>query len=512
MKISRRDFLKSATLYMMGLLGLSMQSGLKRLNETAGDTPNVIILVFDTLSARHLSLYGYGRLTSPNLARFAQKATVYHRHYAAGNFTSPGTASLLTGTYPWTHRAFQQGGVILRSLADRNMFGLINGSYEKAAFAQNIWADMFLYQFEKYIDVHVKSTAYSLEEQIHYNDGLWKNDPLIAFRSFEDFLEQDYGIPGSLYFSFFDKFRAYLANEYGFRELRKEYPRGIPNFIKYKMYFLLEKVVDGVAQEISDLHEPFIGYYHFWSPHEPYFPHRRFIGMFDDGWNPAPKTPHPLSSDASVDELNRARREYDEYVANVDAEFGRLYDYLQGAGILDNSYLIVTSDHGQMFERGVNGHVTPLLPESIIRIPLLISAPGQSSRMDTHSPTSCVDILPTLLKITGDSAPVWLEGKLLPGFGAERLDDHPVFAVEAKKNPSRSPLTEATLAMIQGDYKLIWYIGYPGYDQVYELYDLASDPEELVDLSESHSDIALSMGNELKTRLAQADQPYRVKV
>ena len=65
--------------------------------------------------------------------------------------------------------------------------------------------------------------------------------------------------------------------------------------------------------------------------------------------------------------------------------------------------------------------------------------------------------------------------------------------------------------MIQGDYKLIWYIGYAGYDDVYELYDLERDPEELVDLSKSHSDILLSMGNELKKRFAEADQLYRVK-
>jgi len=496
----------------MGLFGASLQSSLKRLNKFAGDTPNVIILLFDTLSARHLSLYGYSRLTSPNMTRFAERATVYHRHYAAGNFTSPGTASLLTGTYPWTHRAFQQGGVIIRKLADQNMFRLFNGSYRKAVFAQNIWADILLYQFKKYIDVHVKSTAYSLNEQIHYNDGLWDKDPLIAFRSFEDFLEQDYGIPGSLYFSFFDKFRTYLANEYGFRELRKEYPRGIPNFIKYKLYFVLEQVFDGVAQEISALPGPFIGYYHFWSPHEPYFPHRRFIGMFDDGWNPAPKEPHPLSSHAPIDELNQARREYDEYVANVDAEFGRLYDYLQNKGILDTSYLIVTSDHGQMFERGVNGHVTPLLSEAIIHVPLIISAPGQADRQDIYSPTSCVDVPLTILKITGASVPDWMEGNLLPGFSGEDSAGRPVFAIEAKKNPSLSPITQATLAMIQGDYKLIWYIGYRGYDNVYELYNLETDPEELVDLSTSHSDIVISMGKELKARLAEADQPYSVRV
>src|SRR5919106_1785596 len=379
MKITRREFLKSVSLYAMGWLGASFLPVLRRWNGVSNNAPNIIILVFDTLSARHLSLYDYPRMTTPHLMRFAQKATVYHRHYAAGNFTSPGTASLLTGTYPWTHRVFQQAGVILRKLANQNLFQLFNASYQKAAFAQNTWADLFLYQFKKDIDVHVKSTAYSLEEYIHYNDNIWEMDPLIAFRSYEEFLEQDYGIPGSLYLSLFDKLRAYLANEYGFRELKKDYPRGIPNFIKYKLYFLLEQVFDGVAQEITALKSPFLGYYHFWSPHEPYFPHRRFIGMFDDDWKPKPKAPHPLSSQLPEDELNQARREYDEYVANVDAEFGRLYDYLQD------------------------------------------------------------------------------EGNLLPGYGGEASSDRPVFAIEAKKNPSRSPIVQATIAMIQGNHKLIWY-------------------------------------------------------
>jgi len=113
--------------------------------------------------------------------------------------------------------------------------------------------------------------------------------------------------------------------------------------------------------------------------------------------------------------------------------------------------------------------------------------------------------------MTGGSAPDWLDGNLLPGFGGEDAIGQPVFAMEAKKNPSGSPITQATIAMIQGDYKLIWYIGYAGYDDVYELYNLETYPEELVDLSKSHSDIVLSMGNELKMRLAEADQPYSVK-
>ncbi len=503
MKFTRRDFLKTAFWSVASLLGSSFRP---RLSGLVNKAPNVIILVFDTLSARHLSLQGYQRSTTPNLIRFAEKANVYHRHYAAGNFTSPGTASLLTGVYPWTHRAFEQGGLISRKLADRNLFRLLDRSYQRAAFAQNLWADLFLYQFEQHIDVHVKSTAFSLENTIRYNTELWKRDPLVAFRAYEDFLEQDFGVPGSLYFSFFDKLKSYLVNEYGFTKLKQEYPRGIPNFVKYKLYFLLEQVFEGITQEIVRLQSPFVGYFHFWPPHEPYFPNRRFIGVFDDGWSPASKPSHFLSLQTPDEELNQSRREYDEYIANVDENFGQLYDHLQATGVLDNSYLIVTSDHGQLFERGVNGHVTALLYDPIIHVPLIISAPGQSERQDIHSPTSCVDLVPTLLKITGASAPNWLEGNLLPGFGGDGTGERSIFAVEAKKNSSFEPLTKATFAMIKGDYKLIWYVGYTGYDDVYELYNLKTDPEELRDLSQSHIEILSPMTDELRVKLARADQ------
>ncbi len=66
----------------------------------------MVVIVFDAFSAYNISLYGYQRETTPNIARWAERAVVYHNHNAGGNFTIPGTASLLTGTYPWTHRAF----------------------------------------------------------------------------------------------------------------------------------------------------------------------------------------------------------------------------------------------------------------------------------------------------------------------------------------------------------------------------------------------------------------------
>lgn len=65
--------------------------------------PSPILLLFMMPGLREIHLCMRIPGTMPNLENFAQKALVYHRHYAGGNFIVPGTASLLTGVYPWKH-------------------------------------------------------------------------------------------------------------------------------------------------------------------------------------------------------------------------------------------------------------------------------------------------------------------------------------------------------------------------------------------------------------------------
>ena len=104
--LSRRDFLKLASALMLApMVPTSSASNSQkdsaivssRISVKQSDLPNVIIIIFDALSALHLPPYGYTRDTSPNLNRFAQQSIVYHNHHSAGNFTTPSTASLLTG-------------------------------------------------------------------------------------------------------------------------------------------------------------------------------------------------------------------------------------------------------------------------------------------------------------------------------------------------------------------------------------------------------------------------------
>src|SRR5512143_926097 len=128
--INRRDFLKLA-----GLLPLSAAApGFAKLitRPQQAKAQNVIVVVFDAFSAYNISLYGYQRQTTPNLARLAQRAVVYHNHFAGSNFTTSGTASLLTGTLPWTNRAIEDDGLVAQALQPHNIFNRFQGYYRTA--------------------------------------------------------------------------------------------------------------------------------------------------------------------------------------------------------------------------------------------------------------------------------------------------------------------------------------------------------------------------------------------
>ena len=96
----------------------------------------MLIVVFDAFSAYNISLYGYRRETTPHITRLAERAIVYHNHFAAGNYTTTGTASLLTGVYTWTHRAFQMYASVMDALQTKSIFHAFNDDY-RIAYSHN---------------------------------------------------------------------------------------------------------------------------------------------------------------------------------------------------------------------------------------------------------------------------------------------------------------------------------------------------------------------------------------
>ena len=503
-QISRRDFLKLA-----GTLPISI--AVHKFIKSLGQQPkqqNIVVIVFDALSAYNISFYGYQRETMPNLARLSERAVVYHNHYAGGNFTTPGTASLLTGTLPWTHRAFDLYGKVDDLFIEKNIFTAFPDHY-RLAYTHNPVANTLLEQVSTKMDEHVP-----LENLLLTNDdivtALFSKDESIATVSFTRAMKnKEEGFSYSLFLS-----RILRAlREQRVSDLRSQFPGGIPS-IAGDNYFLLEDAISWLGDTLQSLSEPFMGYFHFMPPHGPYHTHKNYFGHFDGDGYRAPYKPLDLfsreGSDA-LEKLSKKRANYDEFILYLDREFGRFMKRMEDSGILENTWVVLTSDHGELFERGIAGHLTSVLYEPVIRVPLLIFEPGRKTRMDIYSRTSAIDVLPTLLHVTNQNPANWSEGIVLPPYNPMKEPNRNMYVVQSRKNRATSPLTTATIALLKEQYKLTYFFGYPelGPDgERIELYDLENDPEELNDLSSSKPDTTSELLNEIKKKLAEVNEPY----
>lgn len=506
--MSRRDTLKIIGASALPVLFPRQVNAVSNWLQPEQKKNNILIVVLDTLSANHLSLYGYKRPTSSSMERFASRATVYHSHYSGGNFTTTGTASMLTGLYPWSHRALQIRGLMKRSRTAENLFHQVGSEYHKMVFTQNMLAELLLNQFHEDINDHLPFTLSTLSSKDILLPRGFRNDPNLSFYAYGDFLtirqNNDGPLAGSSILGLLDVWKK--AEE---EPVLEEYPFGAPtnSYYTYSNTDTFSAIVKEV-ERASEQDKPFFGYFHLWTPHEPYLPRKEFAGMYkEDSYEPAQKPEHNLNDTHRPQKnLDRLRRTYDEYITDVDNDLGMFLDALESKGILDNTYVIITSDHGQLFERGQHGHVTTLMFDSLLHIPLLISAPGQTQRRDVYAPTSNVDILPTLVALAGQVADTNTEGRLLPGLGGVEDLDRSIYSVVARTNSAFAPITTASIALIKGSKKLVYYMGYGSYDKVSELYDLADDPEELVNLATDDRATAARMRDELLNSLDESNR------
>ncbi len=511
--LNRRDFLKLMALLPPGAFFSRFIEPPARLLQNPS-TPNILVVVFDTFSARHISLHGYPRETMPNLVRIAQRATVYHNHHASGNWTTPGTASLMTGTYPWTHRAFRERDDISADGVVRNIFTLLD-QYYRIGYSHNSIVNRFLYQFYDDLEFLKPQKELFAANDLAF-DRLFPWDGDIAPLSWDRIIsEGEKKYTYSLFFAeLYEKYHEKVV-----AGLIEDFPRGIPH-IGEEAYFRLEDGIDWMLAQLFKIPQPFLGYFHYLPPHRPYSTRRDFVGLFkDDNLGPHWVKPrHPIfdttdNKPIGLEYQATQRQLYDEFILYVDAEFGRLYQSMQARGLLENTWIVFTSDHGEMFERGIYGHKTPLLYEPVIHIPLLILAPGQQARQDVYAPTSAVDLLPTLAHIAGQPIPAWTEGRVLPPF-ADPDPGRSIFALEASESQEDKPLGPASMMMLKGKYKLTYYFGYKELERtgpLFELYDLENDPQEMTNLYDPQAKISRELRDEILAKVREVDQPYLKK-
>jgi arylsulfatase A-like enzyme len=159
-----------------------------------------------------------------------------------------------------------------------------------------------------------------------------------------------------------------------------------------------------------------------------------------------------------------------------------------------------------MFERGIKAHGMYALFDPLIKVPLLIFPPGHKGRVDIHTPTSAVDILPTILDIVNNPGGSWMEGTVLPPFNQNFPEDRPVFSMDSRFSDQNEPFSDASVMIRKGSYKLIYSFGtHAKYKRLngqplFELFDVESDPEELINLVEKEP----KLFEQLRAELFQA--------
>ncbi len=179
---------------------------------------------------------------------------------------------------------------------------------------------------------------------------------------------------------------------------------------------------------------------------------------------------------------NKARDRYDQEVFYTDLWVKKLLDFVNEQPFGKDTYLVISADHGEAFgEHGMYKHAFELW-QVLTHVPLMICGPGIAAQR-IEQRRSHIDLVPTFLDMLGQPADPQLTGKSLLPEAARRdtpANREPIYLelTEDSHNPPRR-------ALIQGDYKLIWF---GGGREKFQLFDLSKDPGEEKDLAKEQPD------------------------
>lgn len=430
---------------------------------------SVVLVTIDTLRADHLASYGHPIDTMPLVESWARKGVLFEQAWAPMSQTLPSHASLLTGLEPRNHAALE--------------------NYYK-------------------LPADVTTLAEWLGEQ-----G-WETC----------------GVVGALV----------LADESGIAQGFDTWDQPEGEWSADAVHppeRSAAAVVDAAlswAVQRDDAQRPYLLWVHVYDPHGPYEPPEGFRATRDRGalvqhvatqldefrglnrereytssawWSRHPDAP---SLDSAERYVADTRWNYVKELEYTDRELARLFEGLERRGMLDDTVVVLASDHGEgLFEHGEKGHGVHVW-EELTRVPLIVAAPdGALAGTRVEAPVSLLDVMPTLLSCAGVEAPPDLDGRdLWSGLVAGAptgSPQHPVFLERPHFSEERmlkrmGPYSEwGVLSAVMSDgFKLVRSA--KGAEQ---LFDLSADPSESADLAAARADKRAALAALLDTWLAE---------
>ncbi len=402
--------------------------------------PNVLLISVDTLRADRLGSHGYHLPTSPTLDRLAEQGVRFDDASVPWPVTWPAMASMLTGTYPSTNgmrllprRPLPSDNVTLAEY-------LREAGYGTGAVVANVNVGR-KFAFDQGFDHFVESWATEATRQTGRPD--FKNRPG-----------------------------------------------------RVKAFTNATIVTDEAIELLNTFeeHQPFFLWLHYIDPHGPYLPPPPYQGLWHDQYAPnilregrLPKYQRQLDANGKpIRDLAHYEAQYDREIRYFDDQLQRLLADLEHRGLVQNTLMIVTADHGESLGEHfdyLNHGGTPHQPS--VGVPLIVVFPGRVPvGQEVSAPVGLIDLTPTVLDLVGLDIPDEIQGQSLAAVMSGAAGPHEFVFMESG---TRSP---TQLSVRHGKWKLV-QIRAPGDRKAFrlgesQLYDLETDPTEQTNVSAAH--------------------------
>ena len=428
---------------------------------------NVVLIVWDTVRASNTSLHGYHRDTTPNLKQLASQGVAFDLAFSTSSWTLPAHASLFTGR--WPHELGVDWKAPMRADAPTLAEQLSSHGYDTAGFVGNL-------------DYCSRETGLA-RGFAHYEDF-----PVEAFDTFTRYIALGRRLEASLWTSLIDEFvEKHTGRWYNLIPRSREHIKSAASINGAFMGWLRKR---------SRQDRPFFAFLNYNDAHSPY----EVPPTSKPGFGLRPKSSsqrQTLHGFTSIDKHSLSREDvrmandvYDDSILYLDQQLGNLIEELKRAGALEDTLIIVTSDHGehlgdhQLFFHGCS------LYRQLVQVPLVImGTKGLPSGTRVTEPVSLADIPATIFDLLGLEADP-------PFYGRSAANDwrpqnqegmrvvRPPLLMETTKpelltNEGREPAAKGPLKSVVAAG--MHYIQVA--DGTEELYNLKTDVEEKTNLT-----------------------------
>ena len=434
--------------------------------------PNIVFILTDQQRYDTVAALGFDYMITPNLDRLARRGTAFENMYITSPSCSPSRASLFTGVYPHT-----------------------NGVFRNDEAWSYCWVKDLAEAGYRTVNVGKMHTmpvegAFGFHER-HVVENKDRDHPNLPF--YIDNWDKAYFVRGLEKPSRVTQSR---RNDYG--DLLGAWTWD-QDEILHPDVFVGQMACWWLDRYTGD--GPFFLQVGLPGPHPPYDPTQEYLDMYDGRDLPAPIPHDPKEqpkamrdlrefhlgedadgvvhlADPSPEQSRRQRAHYCANVTMIDRQVGKIVDALERRGVLEDTVIVFTSDHGDCL--GDHGHSQKWnMYQSTVRVPALVFGPGripEGRRIQDN--VALFDFGPTVLELAGVEVPEWMEARTLGGYFGNVPAPQRRRVYAEHSNDALLTGTRFMTMVLDGKMKLVHFVD----ADEGMLFNLATDPDEQTNL------------------------------